>query len=736
MAFSPSSQNYTFHQCTSDFGEYYKDHTQEQLDAAVLWIGMYIAAASAACTVAMAADVVNGFRKKKLWFPCKYFSLNAFSLAVLAVAMKLPVDLTARMKGINDKLARLSSLVLMSIALSNLIASLGSMGNNEIMLNLAALGILVITVATNASIHIIQVRSHYTANITLGEKVASIVSMLLLLVIFCSTAVMVPTAKRYIESQYNQMHKRVLTTKFTTDELRVAVRRYWVMAESGSPQFVIARSVTCVASGLMCLLMALTLLEAHIRLPLVYRGFRQTASNYKWSTNWTLFIQSIGVALGTIAPLLRWFTAAKFKSTKIGRKSFEEEFKVEAYWTQSLKNWRDSPLPLKSRHLKFRKILHDAKRLFLNIGIGVQISIVRASKLVLLVSAVFVKGLMFCFSKESSDNSIGCESRAGMDIDFSPYVLRLEGETELPKRTLANICTEVDELIRMGKNKQSKNLIKLLQKSVNFNGVRDFDSSEVKSLHSQSEPPNCWSLPVVTLTSIAISLPNITDQKSDQVLSAVRKGVYFVKLIEETLDPKGELESIRNAADVAWVRVELYREWQGKDLNSAGRTHKETLQNLSDIAEKTIKRFTADTNNILVQDPHNWPVKVIAANSMYRITQTILSGYGDDHPLTDEDMFERLSTMISDILAACLTNLARVISLKCHSNAIKEREKSIRQAALLLGESEEILEILEPRELPNLDPEKVISIEGWRAFMEQGHFHKQNGGHASTELER
>ncbi|GFP87483.1 hypothetical protein PHJA_000892000 [Phtheirospermum japonicum] len=706
----------------------YVECMQEKLESPMPWVGMYIAAASAACTIAMAADAFKGLRSKKLWFPCKYFSLNAFSLTVLAVAMKLPVDLTSRMLGVNDRLARVSSLVLMSTAMANFMTSLGSMENNEIMLNLAASGILVITISGNICINIFQVRHYYAAKLTLGEKIVSTVFMLLLLVIFCSTAVMVPMAKRYIESQYNQMHKRISNERlvkghgnFTTDELRLAVRRYWMMAESGSPQFVIARSVTCVTSGVMCLLMALTLFEAHVRLPLEYITLSQNSSIYKWSTSWILVIQSIGVALGTIAPLLRWFTAAQFKSTMIGHKSFRDEFKVEVYWTQSLKHWRDGPLPLKTGlHHKFRKFLHDAKRLLLNLCIGVQILIVLASKLVLLFSATCVKGLMFCRSEETDE----FQSRAGngMEMDFSRCVLRLEGEAELPKRTLSNICNEVDKLIQMGKKKRSKNLIKLLRKSVNFNGVREFDSSEIKSLiDSQFDPPNCWSLPVVTLTSIAMSLPNITDQKSEQLLSAVGEGLYFAKLIEKTVDTNGDLTSIRDAADVVWVGVELYRKWLDKDLQKAGRTHKETLQKLSNVAEKTVTSFTTDTDNFLVQDPLNWPAKVIAANSMYRITQTILLAHKDDNDQTDNEMFERLSIMISDILAACLTNLGRVIRLKCHSNAIKEREKSIRQAALLLGESEEILEILKQRdELPNLDPEKAAaSIQGWRAFMEQ-----------------
>ncbi|KAL0341515.1 UNVERIFIED_CONTAM: hypothetical protein Scaly_1814100 [Sesamum calycinum] len=319
--------------------------------------------------------------------------------------------------------------------------------------------------------------------------------MLLLLVTLCSSAVMVPTAKRYVESGYQEMHKRVSNEKvewgkFTIDELRVVVRRYWVMAETGSPQFVVGRSVTCVASGGMCLLMAIILLEALISVPLLYRFPPTISSNYKWSINWIFVIQSIGVAFGSVAPLIRWFTVVQFKSSKLHHKSFKEEFK---------KLKACDPL----------------------------------------------------------------ESRAGTELDFSHYVLLVEGEPGLPDKILTNICNEADKLIQKGRKRQPKSVIKLLQRSVNFNGVEEFDRVEIRSLHSQ-ELPNCWSLPVVTLTSIATSLPNIENHKVKELLRAVSEGLCFVKLIEKTLDTNGELESCRNTADVVWVEVELYKKWQDK----------------------------------------------------------------------------------------------------------------------------------------------------------------------------
>lgn len=204
--------------------------------------------------------------------------------------------------------------------------------------------------------------------------------------------------------------------------------------------------------------MAIILIEAHIRMLLICRGDSLISSSYDWSVTWILIIQSVGVAVGAIAPLLRWFLVARFKSSKIGDKSFGDEVMVEAHWTQMLVQWRDIPLPLQIGDQKLRKFLHDAKRLFIHFCIGVQIVIVVISKLVLLISSTYVKGLkdlMACGSKKSVETSEQ-ESTSRRELDYSAYVLLLEGEVELPKKTLSNICNEVDELIQEGKKGKTR----------------------------------------------------------------------------------------------------------------------------------------------------------------------------------------------------------------------------------------------------------------------------------------
>ncbi|GKE60237.1 hypothetical protein Tco_1510604 [Tanacetum coccineum] len=72
---------------------------------------------------------------------------------------------------------------------------------------------------------------------------------------------------------------------------------------------------------------------------------------------------------------------------------------------------------------------------------------------------------------------------------------------------------------------------------------------------------------------------------------------------------------------------------------------------------------------------------------MYRITESILLSYHTNiDELSQEDLFTELSSMIADILAACLTNLPQVIVTKCHENVIEKRESSVNATVQLLAD--------------------------------------------------
>ncbi|KAH7843249.1 hypothetical protein Vadar_014331 [Vaccinium darrowii] len=701
---------------------------QKYYETPMPWIGMYVAAASLVCAVAMAGDVIHGLRGKKLWFPCKFFTMNAASITVLAVAMKLPVDFTSVMWGNTDTMAKISSTIFMTTVMGNFLTSFALMDDNAILMNIVALGVLVITIIVDMCIQLYY-RGIYGMRY---PHIYVLVSMFVLFVTLSSSGLMVPTTKRYLDSKYNELHKTVCDEgnlekigKLTNQKLKDVVEKYWVMAETGSPQFVMARSVTSSTSGAICLFTAILLVRAEVKInkkqPGVTYG-ESNSSSYQWSTSWILWIQFVGVAIGTVAPVCRWFTAICFNCRNLITEDHRKEFKlVESYWIQTLVEWKERPLALPIHNMKCKKIIQGMKILVLNLCIGVQFGIVATCKSVQLISIIFILPFFSCFYYykrlksghiSASVGSVDHESSEPKDsspkLNLSDYVLLLEGEAKLPKSILTNMCDELNQAIQLGKIHRPKNLTKLLQISNDsFKGVLDFDST-IQVL-------DCWILPVVTLTSIAVALPTIENHKVDQLISSVSEGLSYANLVE-SISSKGENSlNIKHAADVVWVGIELYRKWLDTDfrkLSVKGKTTQEILQTLVDIAEKTAIKFQRSING---------SSKVLVANSMYRVSHTILKNHyennSDDH--IAENLFEELSVMIADILGACLINLPRVISLKCYCNTVEKREKGVRHAARLLGETEEILEILRHRQLPSISSDRAVYINEWRAFMKQ-----------------
>ncbi|CAH1442195.1 unnamed protein product [Lactuca virosa] len=311
-------------------------------------------------------------------------------------------------------------------------------------------------------------------------------------------------------------------------------------------------------------------------------------------------------------------------------------------------------------------------------------------------------------------NASDCNAISEME-EYSGYVLQIDPDAKLSMRILRNALNSITRLLRESEKKESRNLMKLLEKSTGFNGVVEFDNEQVPPLHLE-ETQNCWSLVAVTLTAIALALPKIATCHVKGLLSSMREGLQFVRHMEESLNANGELVKARKAARRVWTDVEVYCKWLQIDLQKNarnGKTSKEILQWLGDEAAKIVIQFNIRKN---VSLDHSLR-KFIAASSMYRISQTILLHCNEQENWpTDEALFEFISTIIADLLCACFTSLPRVITTNCHEDAIEKREESIRIAAQLLGRSKKILKLLKKRQLPNIDMESMGYIDKWHAL--------------------
>ncbi|KAJ9559321.1 hypothetical protein OSB04_013935 [Centaurea solstitialis] len=204
---------------------------------AMPWVGLYVAIASFICTLAMAADVFQGFRQRKLWFPCSFFTLNATSITLIAIAMKLPVDLSDDPE--NDWIMKSISMVFFFTMLANFLPSLASMDDRELFANMIALGILIITIIVNMCYQLAAM--NYLLTYSLVE--VSVMGFFPIWLFW--VALTVPTSRRVLDHQYKELHKLALNCekiKFSSKELIHHVKRYWMMAETGNPQFVLASS--------------------------------------------------------------------------------------------------------------------------------------------------------------------------------------------------------------------------------------------------------------------------------------------------------------------------------------------------------------------------------------------------------------------------------------------------------------------------------------------------------------
>ncbi|KAL7610846.1 hypothetical protein Lser_V15G10892 [Lactuca serriola] len=716
---------------------------EDKYNEPVAWIGIYISIASLFCILAMAADLWNGFRKRKYCFPCKYFSLNAVSITMIAVAMKLPMDLNSPMGGYVDQLAKQGSLIFMCVMIANLIPSLASMDNKALFANVIGLAILIITMIVNVYMQMnTGVIEHKVFSLRIGKytfikphfmNVAYIyVAMLLFfLVILISSAIIVPTSKQILQLKYQATMKTTLINDqypnetFAIEKLREHMKRYWIMAETGSPQFVMANNPLSFASGVICVIglaIYINLLSSIFMTPILLRY----QSDYKWSVIAIVTTQSIGVVVGVVAPIFRCSTVVSFKSFSRWNRNHLDVFKVETYWIKELCEWKESHITFLSNGRRSRRLMRILKNLVLIPSIGFQKAVVVTCKIIGLILVLVLLIFMCCsyYFMSLKEMIFSPPSRSSDDIgefeELSNYVLFLEDNMELSERTFKRISNSINHLIEKAEKEQDNNLVKFLENSIGrFEGVEKFDIYEVQPLLS-IKLPNSWSLPIVTLTCIAIALPNIGKDATNWLIKCVGEGLFYTRVVEENLNNGCKYVNIQKATMALWDEVEDNHKWLGKTLEKnayKGKTSREILEWFAHKAEEIVIEVSKSTNE--GESVEYLPQKLIVANSMYRIAHSIMLTYQSNIlEITDEQLFALLSHMIADILVACFTNIPRVITMKCHESAIEKREASVEAAAKLLGRTTEIIKRLQMYQLPSIDHEKMAYIDEWRFHLQ------------------
>nr|GEV41774.1 hypothetical protein CTI12_AA304820 [Tanacetum cinerariifolium] len=162
------------------------------------------------------------------------------------------------------------------------------------------------------------------------------------------------------------------------------------------------------------------------------------------------------------------------------------------------------------------------------------------------------------------------------------------------------------------------------------------------------------------------------DDHGEGLIASIREGLQIVRNIKECINANSDLVKTRRATRHVWTQVEVYCKWLQIDLQKKahdGKTSKEILEWLRDEAVKIVVLFKSCKKRRM----DNSHYKFIVASSMYRVSETIL--------------------------------------IHC-----KKREDSVCSAAQLLGRSRKILEILNTRQLPNIDVDSMADIGKWHAL--------------------
>ncbi|KAJ0524024.1 hypothetical protein HanRHA438_Chr10g0477901 [Helianthus annuus] len=524
----------------------YRSELEDRYSAPMLWIGMYIALASLVCILAMVAELVHGFRSRMLWFPSKYFTINSASLTVISVAMKLPVDLTGSMPGYVDQMAKLGSMAFMCTMMANLLLSLGTMDNNELLSNLAALSVQVITLVVNVCIQmqtgavsisthkedprIIQLTSptHISTHPNAVLPFIYVFLLVFLLIVYICSSLAILKSKQIMDSKYQYGHeeasKDIQSSPgeiVTVEKLEYHVRKHWMMVESGSClHFITACFHPTSASGVICLLITIFhtyTMSGTIKAMLA----KEYDSDYGWSMLVILTVQSIGVLIGTIVPLSRCFATLSFEG------SFSihfKVFKVERYWTHKLNDWKQASIRLPFHSRRLNVVIETSKRLIIYICIQLQKGVVVLCKIIALIPLVFVICVSYCYH---CLKPVFILSISDANPIIQIYILYFENGMWVGERTVEGFSKSVNPLIQKGAKGQPNYLIKLIREksTVDFQGVAVFSQTHDYNFPSIPlrgfQSSNCWRLPVVTLTTIAVSLPEIEKEEVDCLLECI-----------------------------------------------------------------------------------------------------------------------------------------------------------------------------------------------------------------------
>ncbi|KAK9081261.1 hypothetical protein Syun_030624 [Stephania yunnanensis] len=260
-------------------------------------IGLNMAVATLVCLVLMLCDIFSAIRQRKPWIPCRFFVLNSFSLTLLSVATKLPVDLTTSMPSAYDQLSKLCGTSLICISIGFFRLSMVDMNESELSSNLSSLTLIVLTVVVDVSLQI------STGAIFLF-KVQHVINLVLMLALLCvASCLRFKVRTHYFSEHFRKCLKRMPKNIHT-------LKRCYIHSYTTNPQLMLSRFTPSATVGMLCIVSCVVLLESVLQTLSLDRGTKE-ASDYKWSIWGVVWLQILTSVVGTSAVVFRSLTFAR-----------------------------------------------------------------------------------------------------------------------------------------------------------------------------------------------------------------------------------------------------------------------------------------------------------------------------------------------------------------------------------------------------------------------------------------
>lgn len=652
----------------------------------VVEIGLYVALASGVLLLMAAQQIFRAARRQVWWFPCEgtLLSLNAGTLSVLAVATKLPNDLTTPMEGSIDQITKLSGSAVMCAIMAAGMPSLGNMKPEELWSNLAALGVLVVTMVVNVSM---QIRSGVISSF-ITEHIMLLASMTLLFTLLCTLALAIPAMASDVRDSVHSKHddkalgyddQSVLSS---WEHLSKEARTTWITVVTSDLQYVVARSPIAASTGVIMIFSVLVFSSGVVRSrilksPKFITSYGET-SVYKWTTLPISILQAVTLFLCMCPSIIRCWRAVLYS----GYNFTNFRFSLEPFWQKSIVDFKFKPVaiePADPKKRQLRRMVQIWKERLLDCFQCVELIFVQMSRVTCLAFSWL--RLLQKYVTLPYLTKCGAEEPRSDTLQLYGALVCLDGEN--PQKLWEATRTywaPVSMLIEKGKRAEIGKLTKLLKEHSAQDG--DF-LKRVRHVLAPSREGDqvkvlSWSLTIVTLLAVMISLEweaAGTCHESQEAMDAYTQALDMVALVDKHFSvPKKPWEG---ATQAVWAHLEARLRWLHTDLRSLTH-HGSALRKLEESAHELLPPPSSSASHL-----HSTSASV-AAHCLIHVIESLQQLNHSDH------LMQTTKALLADVLAACLTNFPVAVQLEINKASHKVHSNNLQHALYLLGKGQQL----------------------------------------------